>query len=161
MARKEEHHAPEDEDYHVRETTLDEFSHAELLMYYHECATSVRFAKTQQWKTLGATMATLMGLLVIGHLGQRHELLLQIITLISILATTGSLYILIVYQLRLHAEREKLHAIAAHFSNLLRDIRHQRGPKEAAFHRFTLLFFQMLAVLFACGMTVFYLSLLK
>ena len=161
MARKPEHHRPDEADYEIEGSSLDELTHAELLMYYHECATSVRFAKTQQWKTLGATLATLMGLIVIGYLGRRHALLLQMVTLISILVSTGSLYILIVFQLRLSAEREKLQAISGHFSNLLRDIRALRGPREAAFHRYTMLLFQAIAILGACAITVYYMALLK
>jgi len=140
---------------------LDERTHAEMLMMYHECATSVRFAKSQQWHTTGGTLLIFLVLGVLGHFGPRYGFMTKLIPVVSILVTCGTIYSLAIYQFWQHAERNKLNAISERFSGLLRQVRAYQSPREANIHRYILLFFMIVTIIVANWLLVLFLSYLR
>jgi CDP-diglyceride synthetase len=145
----------------VTASDLDERTHAEMLMMYHECATSVRFAKLQQWHTTGGTLIIFLVLGVLGNFGPRYGFLTKLLPVLSILLTCGTLYSLAIYQFWQHAERNKLVTISNRFSSFLREVRALTSPREANIHRYILLFFMIAAILVANWVLILYLSSLK
>ena len=71
----------------VTASDLDERTHAEMLMLYHECATSVRFAKLQQWHTTGGALLIFLALGLLGNYGPRYGFLTKLLPILSILIT--------------------------------------------------------------------------
>src|SRR5262245_57006465 len=127
----------------VTASDLDERTHAEMLMMYHECATSVRFAKSQQWHTTGGTLIIFLVLGVLGNYGPRYGFLTKLLPVLSILLTCGAIYSLAIYQFWQQAERNKLVAISNRLSSFLREVRAITSPREANIHRYILLFFMV------------------
>lgn len=126
---------------------LDEATHAELRMAFEESAGSVRFAKAQQWKTLGATLLVLAGLLLAADHLSASVLALRTVAVISLAASAAAIYSLAIYQAWQNTEQQKLGLISESFSNLFRDIRATSSRREANFHRYALLVFMVGGVL--------------
>ncbi len=160
MSKDDKENDEDGEVFEVRPSDLDERTHNELLMLYEECANSIRFAKSQQWHTLGASLLTLLGVLLVAHLaGRRAEAYMNVSIILCTLIAAGSIYIMIAYQLRQNAERQKIKEISHHFSNLLRRVRSITPTWEERFYRYTLLLFMISAVLMITAMTIYYLKL--
>lgn len=140
---------------------LDERTHAEMLMLYHECATSVRFAKSQQWHTTAGTLLIFVVLGLLATYGPRYGFLTKLVPVLSILLTCGTIYSLAIYQFWQHTERVKLSTISARFSSALRDVRAVTSPREANIHRYILLFFMIVTILVGNWLLVLYLSYLR
>jgi hypothetical protein len=145
----------------VTASDLDERTHAEMLMMYHECATSVRFAKLQQWHTTGGTLVIFLVLGVLGNFGPRYGFLTKVLPVLSILLSCGAIYSLAIYQFWQHTERNKLVTISNRLSSFLRDVRALTSPREANIHRYILLFFMSAAIVVANWVLILYLSYLK
>ena len=145
----------------VTASDLDERTHAEMLMMYHECATSVRFAKLQQWHTTGGTLIIFLVLGVLGNFGPRYGFLTKLLPVLSILLSCGAIYSLAIYQFWQHTERNKLVTISNRLSSFLRDVRALTSPREANIHRYILLFFMSAAIVVANWVLILYLSYLK
>ena len=137
---------------------LDDKTHAEMLMMYGECATSVRFAKSQQWTTTGGALAIFGILGILGQFGPHYGFMIQAIIIISMVVSGGTIYSLAIYQFWQQAERGKLNMIADRFSNVLRDVRAYLPPREANVHRYILLFFMIVVILVANWLLVLYLK---
>ena len=137
---------------------LDEKTHAEMVMMYSECATSVRFAKSQQWTTTAGTLSIFVILGVLGQFGPHYGFMIQAIVITSMVVSGGTLYSLAIYQFWQQAERAKLNMIADRFSNVLRDVRGVLPPREANIHRYILLFFMIVVVLVANWLLILYLK---
>jgi hypothetical protein len=137
---------------------LDDKTHAEMLMMYSECATSVRFAKSQQWTTTGGALAIFVLLGVLGEFGPHYGFLIQAIIVVSMIVSGGAIYSLAIYQFWQQAERGKLNMIADRFSNVLRDVRAYLPPREANVHRYILLFFMLAIILVANWLLILYLK---
>jgi hypothetical protein len=137
---------------------LDDKTHAEMLMMYSECATSVRFAKSQQWTTTGGALAIFVLLGVLGEFGPHYGFLIQAIIVVSMIVSGGAIYSLAIYQFWQQAERGKLSMISERFSNVLRDVRAYLPPREANVHRYILLFFMLALVLVANWLLILYLK---
>ena len=134
-------------EHEVESSALDQETHAEMLHLYDESAATIRFAKSQQWASLAATLVIFAALVVLGsHNPERRELV-KFIVISSFVITAGSLYTLALYQAWQNTERDKLRTIAAHLSSLTREIRSLKSTREANVHRYTLLGFMFLAVL--------------
>src|SRR5262245_5371172 len=115
---------------------LDDKTHAEMLMMYNECATSVRFAKSQQWTTTGGAIAIFVILGVLGQFGPHYGFMTQAIIITSMVVSGGTIYSLAIYQFWQQAERGKLDMMADRFSNVLRDVRGVLPRREANVHRY-------------------------
>jgi len=137
---------------------LDERTHAEMLMMYSECATSVRFAKSQQWTTTAGALSIFVILGILGQLGPHYGFMIQAIIIISMIVSGGTIYSLAIYQFWQQAERGKLNMISDRFSNVLRDVRGYLPPREANVHRYILLFFMIVVILVANWLLILYLK---
>jgi hypothetical protein len=137
---------------------LDERTHSEMLMMYTECATSVRFAKSQQWTTTAGAILLFIILGVLGQFGPHYGFMIQAIIITSMVVSGGTIYSLAIYQFWQQAERGKLNMIADRFSNVLRDVRGVLPRREANIHRYILLFFMIVVILTANWLLILYLK---
>jgi hypothetical protein len=142
----------------VAASELDDKTHAEMLMLYHECATSVRFAKSQQWHTTASVLLVFVALGVLGNFGPRYGFFTKAIIVVSLLLTGGSIYSLAIYQFWQQAERGKLVMISQRFSSVLRDVRAVLSPREANIHRYILLFFMIVTIVLGNWLLIMYLA---
>jgi len=61
--------------FELEPSSLDEMTHAEAHMLYAESTETLRFIKGHQWKTVGATLMTYLGLIFIaGFVDGAHAL---------------------------------------------------------------------------------------
>ncbi len=144
-----------DED--VTPTELDELSHAELRMLYRESTATLRFVKSLQWKTVGSTLLTFMGLIAIARLIDANKGLTDKFMAISILLTLASIFTLVLYQFWQSNEHAKINSMNTKFSSLYRSVRAHKSSLEANIHRYTLLTFMMLSIVL--GVIVTHLAL--
>ena len=147
-------------EFSLEASELDELTHNELLMLYEESASSIRFSKNQQWRTLGASLLTLLAIVLLAHLAGRlaQDFIRASIVLCSMVAS-AALYIMIVYQLRHNADHKKLREISSNFSNLFRDVRALTPSWEETFYRTTLLLFMIVAEILIAAICIYYLML--
>ena len=148
----------EAEDFEVQPSELDEMTHAELCLLYRESADSIRFAKAQQWKTLGATLLFFGALMIIADYNMKVEYFVQSLVMVSFVLSAGAIYSLTIFQFQQNSEREKIQAACQHFSNLCRDIRSLKSSKESSVFRCMLLAFMIIATLIGNGVLLFQLS---
>ncbi len=137
----------EEEAFELEASDLDDLTHAEMLMLYTESADSIRFAKAQQWKSVGATLLVFAGLMLVAHFTKDNILLVKTTAFTSFVISAAALYTLVLYQVWQNTEREKLREIAKELSNLFVKIRTIKSSREANFHRYTLLCFMAIAIL--------------
>lgn len=142
----------------VAPSELDERTHSEMLMMYQECATSVRFAKSQQWHTTVGALLIFVLLGILGIMGQRYGFFTKAVVVVSLVVSGGSLYSLAIYQFWQQAERGKLNMIADRFSNVLRDVRGHLPPREANMHRYILLFFMIVTIALGNWLLILFLA---
>ncbi len=137
---------------------LDERTHAEMLMMYHECADSVRFAKSQQWHTTGGALLIFVVLGIIGTFGPRYGFFIKANIIVGLVVSGGSIYSLAIYQFWQQAERGKLAMISSRLSNILREVRGYTPPREANVHRYILLFFMIATIGLGNWLLILYLA---
>jgi hypothetical protein len=137
----------EEEPFELVESELDEATHAEMLMLYTESADSIRFAKAQQWKSVGATLLVFAGLVAVARLTKTDVSLVKTVAFLSFLVSAAAIYTLVLYQVWQNTEREKLREIAGNLSNLFVKIRTIKSTREANVHRYTLLIFMIGSIL--------------
>jgi len=135
---------PEDEENVPSE--LDEATHREMLHLYRESADTVRFAKSQQWKTLGATMLLFAGFIVLGKAEGLNLTLAKTLTFSSFVVSASALYMLTLFQFWQNTEREKIRTLSKHLSSLAQSIRRLKSRREANVHRYTILFFMVATI---------------
>jgi len=139
----------DEESENIRPTELDDLSHRELLMMYSECATSIRYAKSKQWHTLAGALAFYIILGILANNLSKEDFLYKVCLGLSTFVTVCAIYGLIIYQTWQNNERRKLHYIAECLSSHLRKIRAITSSAETKFHRYTLFFFMLIALLIA------------
>lgn len=147
----------EKEETPISPSELDELSHVELRMLYEESTETLRFAKTLQWRTVGSTLITFAGLIVIAGLVDANKSLTDTFMAISILLCLGSLFTLVVFQFWQHNETMKIDVISSQFSGHFSKVRAKKSRLEANIHRYLLLFFMIVTVIL--GVTVAHLAL--
>lgn len=146
--------------FELEASNLDELTHNEMLMHYTECAESIRFSKSQQWRTLGASLAISLGITLVAHLaGRLADAYMQASIVLCSLVATGAIYIMVAYQLRQNADRKKLAEISKHFSNLSRHVRAITPTWEEIFYRTTLLLFMIAAEILVSAFLIYYIML--
>ncbi len=142
----------------VEPSELDERTHAEMLELYRASTDQVRFAKHQQWGTLGGTLAIFVLLGLIGDYAMKTGFLFKFCLIISLALSVGAIYSLVIYQFWQNAEREKMNLIAARLSNLARQIRGVVSERERNIHRYVLLFFMMASIVLGNWLLIVFLS---
>ena len=138
---------------------LDDKTHAELRMLYAESAEATRFVKNHQWKTVGATLLSFFGMVVIAQMVRADTVMADRLMTITIVLTMAVTFTLIIYQFWMVNELAKLNTIEKSFSSLLRDVRALKSRREGNVHRYTLLVFMIAGV--GLGATVVHLALAR
>jgi len=128
-------------------STLDASTHAEMLMMYNECALSIRFAKSQQWKSMGGVLVLFIVLGLYAAVADNFVSALKWDLALSLLVSIGGIYALMIYQFWQATERQKLIYISARLSSTFRAVKDFTNPREADFHRYVLLFFMVFSIL--------------
>ncbi len=142
----------------VEPSELDERTHAELLELYRASTDTIRFAKHQQWGTLGGTLSVFVLLGLAGDYASKTGFLFKLCMIISLVLSVGAIYSLVIYQFWQNAEREKMNLIAERFSNLTRHIRGVVTERERNFHRYVLLFFMMASIVLGNWLLIVFLA---
>ncbi len=136
-------------DTEIEPSGLDELTHAELCLICRESAHCIRFAKGQQWKSLGATLLVFAALMVIANFHSDNTIFIRVLAGISFLLSAGAIYTLVIYQVWQNSEREKIKIAAKFFSNVARRIRSLKSDRESNYFRYTLLVFMISMVIAA------------
>lgn len=134
-------------------SSLDEKTHAELLMLYRDSAAAARFAKERQWKLLGATLLLFAAIMALPELLSLTLLAGKSLMLISFLISASVIYVLIIYQFWQSTEFGRMQEIAERFSSVFAQIAGPQATREAKFHGYLILFFMMIAVILGNGLT--------
>jgi hypothetical protein len=136
---------------------LDERTHAEMLMLYHEAMETSRYGKAQQWRSMAIGMFAIVALGVLGAQVRKDDMLFRVSEFLSVLVGLCAIYLIVFYQFWQNTEREKLHRITRRFSNLARSVRAVSSGREASLRRFVVLGFMVLVILATTVLTLAYL----
>lgn len=131
----------------IEGSRLDDLTHAEMTTLYRESADTIRFAKSQQWRSLGATLLVFGALIVLGRINAADQTFVKALIVVSLLFSVGAIYSLVIYQFWQSTERLKLRTISESLSSLARDIRGLKPQFEANLLRYLLLAFMVIAIL--------------
>jgi hypothetical protein len=162
MAKKETEAAPEIEEQTEAEeplapSELDERTHAEMLMLYHEAVKTSRFGKDLQWRSMAIGIIAIFGLGVVGAHVSEDAFLFRLVQFLAVVIGLAAVYLIVFYQFWQNTEREKLVRIMARLSNLSRSIRGMSSGREASLRRFMVLGFMILVILGAVALVIAYL----
>jgi hypothetical protein len=163
MAKQETEKAPEAEpEAEVEEalapSELDERTHAEMLMLYHEAVKTSRFGKAQQWRSMAVGVFAIFGLGVLGAHVPTDDLLFRVVQFLAVIIGLAAVYLILFYQFWQNTERAKLMRIMARLSNLSRSIRGMSSGGEASLRRYMVLGFMILVILGAVALMIAYLQ---
>ena len=136
---------------------LDERTHAEMLMLYHEAVKTSRFGKAQQWRSMAIGVAAIFGLGVIGAHVPEDAFLFRLVQFLGVVIGLAALYLIVFYQFWQNTERAKLVRIMARLSNLSRSIRGMSSGGEASLRRYMVLGFMIVVILGAIALMIAYL----
>ena len=92
----------EEVEFELHASTLDEQTHNELNMLYAESTETLRFVKSHQWRTVGSTLLTYGGLILIAVVVKADAALINKLEAITILLATSVVFTLIIYQFWTH-----------------------------------------------------------
>lgn len=127
-------------------SALDAHTHIEMRALYEESTKTLRFIKSHQWKTVGATMLTFFGLIFIAGFIHAGAAITQKFMGITIVLTVAVIFTLVIYQFWMHNEQRKIEMMNEHMSSLFREVRAIKSQMEGNLHRYTLLTFMILTV---------------
>jgi uncharacterized membrane protein YuzA (DUF378 family) len=136
---------------------LDERTHAEMLMLYHEAVKTSRFGKDQQWRSMAIGVIAIFGLGVVGAHVSEDAFLFRLVQFLAVVIGLAAVYLIVFYQFWQNTEREKLVRIMARLSNLSRSLRGMSSGREASLRRFMVLGFMILVILGAVALVIAYL----
>jgi hypothetical protein len=137
---------------------LDERTHAEMLMLYHEAVKTSRFGKMQQWRSMAIGVVAIFGLGVLGAHVPEDAFLFRLVQFLAVIIGLAAIYLIVFYQFWQNTERDKLLRIMQHLSNLSRSIRGMSSGREASLRRYMVLGFMLLVILGAVALTIAYLQ---
>jgi hypothetical protein len=146
---------PEKEVFVNEPSSLDEATHRELELLHREAARAILFAKSIQWRTVGATLAVFGAFIAIAGLTEAGTKLVDIMKIVSILLACGSIFVMLMYQFWQVNEINRINAIERHFSTLFIRISRIKSRREGNFHRYTILMFMILAVIIGVIVVIF------
>ena len=145
----------DEEEIELVESALDDNTHAEMLALYRESTRTILFAKTRQWRTLGAACIAHVTIVAIGHLFSLEESFHQILVILSFLVSSMAICILIIYQIWQHTEAEKIRKVTTFLSNYFLLVRQVKGRGEANIHRYILLVVMIISIIVANSIAYF------
>jgi hypothetical protein len=137
---------------------LDERTHAEMLMLYHEAMETSRYGKAQQWRSMAVGVFAIVALGALAAHVSKTDMLFRISQFLAVLVGLSAIYLIVFYQFWQNTEREKLHRITAKFSNLARSVRDISSRREATIRRIVVLGFMILVILATVALTLEYLA---
>jgi hypothetical protein len=162
MAKKETEKTEPEAEAEVEEplapSELDERTHAEMLMLYHEAVKTSRFGKVQQWRAMAIGVVAIFALGVLGAHIPEDAFLFRLVQFLAVVIALAALYLIVFYQFWQNTERAKLVRIMARFSNLARSVRDMSSGREASLRRFVVLGFMILMILGAVAIMIAYLQ---
>jgi hypothetical protein len=162
MAKKETENTEPEVESEVEEplapSELDERTHAEMLMLYHEAVKASGFGKVQQWRSMAIGVAAIFGLGMLGAYVPEDAFLFRLVQFLGVVIGLAAIYLIVFYQFWQNTEREKLVRIMARLSNLSRSIRGMSSAREASLRRFMVLGFMVLVILGAVALMIAYLQ---
>ncbi len=126
---------------------LDDKTHAEVGLLYRESTETLRFIKNHQWKTVGATLLTYLGLIFVAGFVKADAHLTNKLMAITILLATSVIFTLSIYQFWMHNEVTKINRMEVHMSELFRHVRAVKSVREGNIHRYTLLIFMFVVII--------------
>jgi len=138
---------------------LDERTHKELCILYEETSAHIIFAKTQQWRTFGATLVIFAVILGVVKFVSHERNYMQLLQGGIILITVTAILVLAIYQFWQHSEQQKLAGIASQFSSMFRRIRGFKHKREASIHRYLLLTFMIFGLIM--GASLVYMGMMR
>lgn len=153
MAELKNPKTDEDTDDAGSDRITDELVHAEIRMLYRESTETMRFVKHHQWKTVGATLLTFLGIIFVAGFVDADQKLASSLMGIAILLGAAVMFTLVIYQFWMFNELRKIDAMEPMFSEQFHKIRALKSKKEGTLHRYTLLLF-MLTVIVLGGLVV-------
>ena len=136
---------------------LDERTHAEMLMLYHEAVKTSRFGKDLQWRSMAIGIVAIFGLGMLGAHVSEDGFLFRLVKFLAVVIGLAAVYLIVFYQFWQNTEREKLVRIMARLSNLSRSLRGMSSGREASLRRFMVLGFMILVILGAVALVIAYL----
>src|SRR3954467_11676268 len=100
MARPETERTAETEEQDEAEeplqpSELDERTHAEMLMLYHEAVKTSGFGKLQQWRSMAIGLVAIFGLGVLGAHVPKGELLFRLMQFFAVLIGLAAIYLIV------------------------------------------------------------------
>ncbi len=137
----------DDKDEMVTPSELDELTHAELRMLYQESTQTLRYVKSLQWSTVGATLFTFAGLIFIAEFINANKALTDKFMAITILMTAAVILTLVIYQFWQANEIIKINSMNKKFSSVYRSVRALKSMREGNVHRYTLLVFMVMTII--------------
>jgi len=162
MAKKETEQTPEpDAEGEAEEalapSELDERTHAEMLMLYHEAVKTSRFGKLQQWRSMAIGVFAIFCLGALGAHVSTDAFLFRLVQFLGVMVGLTAIYLIVFYQFWQNTERDKLIKIMSRLSNLSRSIRGMSSRREASLRRFVVLGFMILVILGSVALMIAYL----
>src|SRR5215467_13986882 len=101
--------APEADETEVEEalvaSELDERTHAEMLMLYHEAVKTSRFGKDQQWRSVALGIAAIFALGVLASHVSKDDLLFRLSQFLAVIVGLCTIYMIVFYQFWQNTER--------------------------------------------------------
>ena len=141
---KDEHHA---EPFHNEPSSLDEATHTELRLMHQEAAAAVLFAKSIQWRSVGAALLIDAAIFAIAVFTQVGKTFADVLVISSVVLVGGVIFVLLMYQFWQLNEISRMNQIERHFSTLFMRIARVKSRREGNVHRYTLLFFMLVVVI--------------
>ena len=119
---------------------LDERGHAELLAIYHDASENLRFAKSQQWRTLVYFTAICTAVVTIGVvLRWGDSTLVAFLLYATWFFSVGTAVVLIMLQSWHGAEHARIEFCAGHFTEVGRAAMRRKPRRRGDVHRYILL----------------------
>jgi len=128
------------------ERITNDLIHAEIRMLYAESTETMRFVKNHQWKTVGATLLTFLGIIFVAGFVNADRDLTSSLMGITILLGAAVMFTLVIYQFWMFNELRKINAMEPMFSEQFHSIRALKSNREGTLHRYTLLVFMMTVI---------------
>jgi hypothetical protein len=143
---------PEREAFVNEPSSLDETTHRELQLMHNEAAEAILFAKSIQWRSVGASLVVFGSFIAIAVATEAGPKFIDLMKIAAIVLTCGVMFVLVMYQFWQVNEINKLNAIGRQFSTLYQRISRIKSRREGNFHRYTILLFMVICVVL--GLTV-------
>ena len=137
---------PAEEDFNNQPSDLDETTHKELRMMHSEAAAAILFAKSIQWRSVGAALLVFGACIAISVSITADKQFANLLAALTILLACGVIFVLLMYQFWQFNEIARIKKIEQHFSTLYKKICDTKSRREGNAHRYTLLSFMITVV---------------